>query len=128
MLVSNGDPGTVDDKPECCQQRWAVGGAAKLFNLAKTADADVLKAIVIKLQKRVKAGAASLLIKVKAHGGDPLNEEADIRAEMGRMKEERGENRACQPIEPSISGRRSLSIRQEHSSPNNWHGLTSPVF
>ena len=40
-------------------------------------------------QKRFKAGAATLLIKVKAHRGDPVNEEVDIRAEMGRMKEEK---------------------------------------
>jgi hypothetical protein len=46
------------------------------------------RAIVIKLQKRVKAKAATLLIEVKAHRGCPLNEETDIRAEMGRMKEE----------------------------------------
>ena len=44
---------------------------------------------IIKLQKRVKSGAATLLIKVKAHRGDPLNEEADIRAEMGRLKEDK---------------------------------------
>jgi hypothetical protein len=31
------------------------------------------------------------LIKVKAHRGCPLNEEVDIRAEMGRMKEEQEE-------------------------------------
>ena len=49
----------------------------------------VLKAIVIKLQNRVQAGAATLLIKVKAHRGDPLNEETDIRAEMGRIKGEK---------------------------------------
>ena len=41
-----------------------IGGGAKL-NLAKTADADVLKAMVITLLKRVKAGAATLLIKVR---------------------------------------------------------------
>ena len=41
---------------------------AKL-NLAKTADADVLKAIIVKLQQRVKAKAATLLLKVKAHRG-----------------------------------------------------------
>ncbi len=34
-------------------------------------------------------GAATLLVKVKAHRGDPLNEEADIRAEMGRLKEQK---------------------------------------
>jgi ribonuclease HI len=60
--------------------KW-IGGGAKL-NLAKTADADVLKAIIVKLQERVKAKATTLL--VKAHRGCPLNEEADIRAEMGR--------------------------------------------
>ena len=48
---------------------------------------DVLKTIILKLQKRVEAGATTLLIKVKAHRGDPLNEEADIRAELGRLKE-----------------------------------------
>ena len=32
--------------------------------------------------------ARASAIKVKTHRGDPLNEEADIRAEMGRMKEE----------------------------------------
>jgi len=65
--------------------RW-IGCGAKL-NLSKSPDADVLKKIIIKLQKRVLAGAATLLVKVKAHRGDPLNEEADIRAEMGRRKE-----------------------------------------
>jgi hypothetical protein len=34
----------------------------------------------------VKAKAATLLIKVKVNRGCPLNEETDIRAEMGRMK------------------------------------------
>jgi hypothetical protein len=29
----------------------------------------------------------TLLVKVKAHRGDPLNEEEDIRAEMGRLKD-----------------------------------------
>ena len=66
--------------------KW-VGCGAKL-NLSKYPDADVLKEIVIKLQKRVLVGAATLLIKVKAHRGDPLNEEADINAELGRLKEQ----------------------------------------
>ncbi len=67
--------------------KW-IGGGAKL-SLAKTTDADVLKAIIVKLQQRVKAKAETLLIKVKAHRGCPLNEEEDIRAEMGRMKQEK---------------------------------------
>ena len=64
--------------------KW-IGCGAKL-NLSNSPDADILKAIILKLQKRVEAGAATLLIKVKAHRGDPLNEEADIRAELGRRK------------------------------------------
>ena len=40
--------------------RW-IGGGAKL-SLTRSPDGDVL--IIIKLQKRVKAGAATLLIKV----------------------------------------------------------------
>jgi hypothetical protein len=36
----------------------------------------------------VKAKVATLLIKVKSHRGCPLNEEEDIRVEMGRMKQE----------------------------------------
>ncbi len=64
-----------------------IGGGSKL-SLVKTADADILRAIVVKLQQRVKTTAATLLIKVKSHRGCPLNEKADIRAEMGRMKQE----------------------------------------
>ena len=65
--------------------KW-IGGGAKL-NLSRSPDADVLKAIILKLQKRVEAGATTLLLKDKDHQGDPLNEETDIRAELGRRKE-----------------------------------------
>jgi hypothetical protein len=65
--------------------RW-IGCGSKL-NLSKSPDADVLKKIIVKLQKRVLVGAATLLVKVKDHRGNPLNEEVDIRAEMGRHKE-----------------------------------------
>ncbi len=62
--------------------KWRGCGAR--MNLSKSPDADILKVIILKLQRRVEAGAATLLIKVKAHRGDPLNEEADIRAELGQ--------------------------------------------
>ena len=65
-----------------------VGGGAKL-SLTRSPDGDVRKPIIIKPQKRVKTGALTLLIKVKVHRGDPLNEEADIRDEMGRLKEDK---------------------------------------
>ena len=89
--------------------KW-IGGGAKL-SLSKTVDADVLRAIIVKLQQRVKAKSATLLIKVKAHRGCPLNEEADIRAEMGRMKQERKRRGARQPIGPSTNGRRPPKLR-----------------
>ncbi len=57
------------------------------MNLSKSPDTDILKTIILKLQKRVETGEATLLIKVKAHRGDPWNEEADIRSELGRRKE-----------------------------------------
>ena len=49
--------------------KW-IGGGAKL-SLAKTADADVLRSIIVKLQQRVKAKTATLfkVIKVKTHRG-----------------------------------------------------------
>ena len=40
----------------------------------------------VQLQKRVETGTTTLLIKVKTHRGDPLNEETDIRAELGLKK------------------------------------------
>ena len=49
---------------------WIDGGAK--LNLSRSPDADVLKVIVLKLQKRVEAGTTTLLIKVKDHRGDPL--------------------------------------------------------
>jgi ribonuclease HI len=66
--------------------KW-IGEGAKL-SLEKTSDADILRVIIVKLQQRVKAKAATLLIKVKTHRGSPLNEEEDIRAERRRMKQE----------------------------------------
>ena len=65
--------------------KW-IGGGAKL-NLSRSPDVDVLKTIILKLQKRVEAGATTLLIKVKVHRGDPLNEDTDIRADLDRLKE-----------------------------------------
>ncbi len=47
--------------------KW-IGEGAKL-SLEKTEDADILRVIIVKLQQRVKAKTATLLIKVKAHRG-----------------------------------------------------------
>ena len=53
--------------------KWIGGG--ELLNLSKSPDVDVLKTIVLKLQRRVEAGATTMLIKVKSHRGETLNEE-----------------------------------------------------
>jgi len=92
--------------------KW-IGGGVKL-SLAKTADADMLKVIIIKLQKRVQAKTGTLLLKVKAHRGCPLNEEADIREEMGRMKPEEEKTWNESTKGTSTSGRRPLRLRMEH--------------
>jgi hypothetical protein len=67
--------------------RWIDCGAK--LNLSRSPDVDVLKKIMIKLQKRVQPGVETLLVKVKDHRGDPLNEEADIRTEVGHRKEQK---------------------------------------
>ena len=39
------------------------------------------------MRQRIEEGAATFLIKIKAHRGEPINEEADTLAEGGREKE-----------------------------------------
>ena len=41
-------------------------------------DADILAAAIEILRKRIAAGTATFLVKVKAHRGEPVNEGADI--------------------------------------------------
>jgi hypothetical protein len=67
--------------------RWISCGAK--LNFSKSPDADILKKITIKLKKRVLAGEETLLVKVNTYRGDSLHEEADIRTEMGRHKEQK---------------------------------------
>ena len=62
-------------------------GCGVKVNLSESPDTDVLKDIVLKLQKRVEVGASTLQIKVKVHREDPLNEETDIRTELGHLRE-----------------------------------------
>ncbi len=62
---------------------------------------DVLKKIIIKLQKRVLAGAATLQVKVKAHRGDPLNEETD---RWDNAKNKRRSDGTTQPTGQSTDG------------------------
>jgi len=62
-------------------KRWVgEGGKATLVGAP---DADILLEAIEELRKRTTAGAATFLVKVnlKAHRGEPANEEADILAD-----------------------------------------------
>ena len=65
--------------------QW-VGEGAKT-TLATAPDADILRRILEVLRVRIEAGAATFLIKIKAHRGEPMNEEADTLAEVRKEKE-----------------------------------------
>jgi ribonuclease HI len=69
-----------------------MGGSRGKASLANTTDADILEYILAKLAARIEAKARTFLVKVKAHWGEPLNEEADDLAEEGRTLERAGEN------------------------------------
>ena len=60
-------------------KRWVgEGGKATLVGAP---DADILLEAIEELRKRTTAGAATFLVKVKAHRGETANEEADIQAD-----------------------------------------------
>jgi len=60
-------------------KRWVgEGGKATLVGAP---DADILLKAIEELRKRTTAGAAKFLVKVKAHRGEPADEEADIQAD-----------------------------------------------
>ena len=52
--------------------------------LAMAPDTDILIRILGVLREKIEAGTATFLIKIKAHRGEPMNEEADTLAEVGR--------------------------------------------
>jgi len=60
-------------------KRWVgEGGKATLVGAPH---ANILQEEIKKLRKRTTARAATFLVKVKAHRGEPANEEADIQAD-----------------------------------------------
>ena len=50
-------------------------------------DADIMRDIVRLLRERIDQGLLTIFIKIKAHRGDPLNEQADRWADEGRQSE-----------------------------------------
>jgi len=60
-------------------KKWVgEGGNATLVGAP---DADILLEAIEEIRKRKTAGAATFLVKVKAHQGEPANVEADIQAD-----------------------------------------------
>jgi len=59
--------------------RW-IGEGGKA-TLVRAPDADILAAVIEILRKRIAAGTATFLVKIKAHRGEPANEGADILAD-----------------------------------------------
>jgi len=59
--------------------RW-IGEIGKA-TLVGAPDADILAAAIEILRERIAAGTATLLVKIKAHRGDPANEGANILAD-----------------------------------------------
>jgi len=58
-------------------KRWV--GEGRKATLVGAPDADILLEAIEELRKRTTAGAATFLVKVKVHRGEPANEEADIK-------------------------------------------------
>ena len=82
-------------------KRW-VGEGGKATLVGAPYANILLKAAIEELQKRTTAGAVTFLVKVKAHRGEPANEEADI------------------PADKAISGK---------DIPTEWHGsINRAVF
>ena len=50
-------------------------------DVSRSARADISLEVIEELRMRTTAGAATFLVKVKAHRGEPANEEADIQAD-----------------------------------------------
>ena len=68
-------------------RKW-VGQGGKA-TLATAPDADILRDVLELLHNRIQAGAATFLVKVKSHRGEPINERADTLAEWGRNMQDK---------------------------------------
>ena len=53
-------------------QKWTGDGPKQ--TMVNAPDADILREIIKLLKARVATGAATFLVKVKAHQGEPLND------------------------------------------------------
>ena len=83
---------TTTDSELFCRlvDRW-VGQGGK-DSLPNTSDDDIVEYILAKTTSRTVIKSRTFLVKVKTHGGDPLNEGSDDLAEVGHTLEREGEN------------------------------------
>ena len=89
-------------------------------------DADILAAAIDILRKRIAAGTATFLVKVKAHRGEPANEGADILADKAISDPEVGKLGVVPTDESSsLHGRKpcrkagKVTYQDRHSTFNN---------
>ena len=71
----------------CCQlgrgeegnssNRAELGAACLALEMHGNPDADIMRDIIQLLRERIEQGLLIIFIKIKAHHGDPLNEQAD---------------------------------------------------
>jgi len=62
-------------------------GEGKSPSMHRNPDADIMRDIVQLLRERIEQDLLTIFIKIKAHRGDPLNEQADRWADEGRQSE-----------------------------------------
>ena len=103
--------------------RWiGEGGKATLVG---TPDTDILAAGIEILRKRIAAGSATFLVKVKAHRGEPANEGADILADKAISDRKVGKewcqrmNRAVFTWKKLCREAGTVTCQDRHSTFNN---------
>jgi len=103
--------------------RW-IGKGGKA-TLVWAPDADILAAAIEILRKRIAAGTATFLVKVKAHRGEPANEGADILADKAISDPKVGKewwqrmNRAVFTLRKPCREAGKVNYQHIHSTFNN---------
>jgi len=107
-------------------QKWT--GEGKSPSMHGNPDADIMRDIVQLLREIIEQGLFTIFIKIKAHRGDPLNEQADRWADEGRQSDnirwslpsnrpifywtENGATHRS-PMNPTVEKRNNLQVSQQ---------------
>ena len=73
----------VDCRTALTEIYECMGEGGKICMASSAKDADFPAAVIERLRGRIEAGAATFLVKIKAHRREPLNEDADDEADRG---------------------------------------------